>query len=98
MLDSEAGTVGARGVTGPPIFGKSVNPIPTGEGRLFPPNTTGTPNVFHLPALLHNKDFFDLLFFFGEKAILEESYEPSLDKLHSPTALCAFPPGWKRVN
>ena len=23
-----------------------------GEGRLFPPNSTGTPNVFHLPAPL----------------------------------------------
>ena len=36
----------------PPIFGRSVNPIPTGEGRLFPPITTGTPNVFHLPSPL----------------------------------------------
>ena len=26
-----------------PIFGRSVNPIPTGEGRLCPPITTGTP-------------------------------------------------------
>ena len=26
--------------------------IPTGEGRLSPPITTGTPNVFHLPASL----------------------------------------------
>ena len=31
---------------------RSVNPIPTGESRLSPPNTTGTPNVFHLPASL----------------------------------------------
>ena len=38
---------------GPPIFGGSVNPIPTGEGRLSPPITTGTPKVFHLPASLH---------------------------------------------
>ena len=37
----------------PPIFGRSVNPIPTGEGRLFPPITAGTPNVFHLPASLN---------------------------------------------
>ena len=36
----------------PPIFGRSVNPITTGEGRLSPPITSGTPNVFHLPALL----------------------------------------------
>ena len=34
---SDAGTVGARGATGPHIFGRSVNPIPTGEGRLSPP-------------------------------------------------------------
>ena len=35
-----------------PIFDRSVNPISTGEGRLSPPITTGTPNVFHLPASL----------------------------------------------
>ena len=34
-------------------FGRIVNPIPTGEGRLSPPITTGTPNVFHLPASLY---------------------------------------------
>jgi len=47
---------GGRGATGPPtpIFGRSVNPIPTGEGRLSPPITTGTPNVFHLPASLQS--------------------------------------------
>ena len=28
----DAGTEGARGATGPPIFGRSVNPIPNGEG------------------------------------------------------------------
>ena len=33
-------------------FGRSVNPIPTGEGRLSQPNTTGTPDIFHLPASL----------------------------------------------
>ena len=37
----------------PPIFGRSVNPIQTGEGRLSPPSTTGTPKVFHIPASLH---------------------------------------------
>ena len=31
---------------------RSVNPISIGEGRLSPPITTGTPNVFHLPASL----------------------------------------------
>ena len=43
---------GPGGPLAPPIFGRSVNPIPTGEGRLSPPITTGTPNVFHLPASL----------------------------------------------
>ena len=47
--DSDAGT---GGPLAPPIFGKSVNPIPTGQGRLSPPITTGTPNLFHLPASL----------------------------------------------
>ena len=37
----------------PPIFGRSVNPILTGECRLSPPITTGIPNVFHLPASLN---------------------------------------------
>ena len=44
----------------PPIFGRSVNPIPTGEGRLSPSITTGTPNVFHLPASLLEQRGFDL--------------------------------------
>ena len=44
---------GPGGPLAPPIFGRSVNPILTGEGRLSPPITTGTPNVFHLPALLY---------------------------------------------
>ena len=53
-VSSGARTGGARGATAPPpIFGRSVNPIQTGEGRLSPPITTGTPNVFHLPASLH---------------------------------------------
>ena len=45
------------GLGGPlalPIFGRSVNPSPAGEGRLSPPITTGTPNVFHLQASLMN--------------------------------------------
>ena len=50
---SDVGTRGAREAAAPPpIFGRSVNPIPTGEGRLSPPITTGTPNDFHLPASL----------------------------------------------
>ena len=40
------------GALGPPIFGRSVNPIPTGEDRLSILITTGTLNVFHLPASL----------------------------------------------
>ena len=43
---------GGQGGIGPPIFGRSLNPIPTGEGRLSPPISTGTSNVFHLPASL----------------------------------------------
>ena len=43
---------GQGGPLAPPIFGRSDIPIPTGEGRLSPPITTGTPNVFHLPASL----------------------------------------------
>ena len=43
---------GPGGPLAPPIFGRSVNPISTGEGRLSPPITTGTPNVFHLLASL----------------------------------------------
>ena len=43
---------GAGGRLAPLIFGRSVNPIPTGEGRLSPPITTGTSKVFHLPASL----------------------------------------------
>ena len=43
---------GPGGALAPPIFGRSANPIPTGKGRLSPPITTGTPNVFHLPASL----------------------------------------------
>ena len=34
--------------TGPPNIWQISRPI--GEGRLSPPITTGTPNVFHLPA------------------------------------------------
>ena len=41
---------GPGGPLAPPIFGRSVNPIPTRKGRLSPPITTGTPNVYHLTA------------------------------------------------
>ena len=52
MYDSDAGTGGPGGPLAPPIFFRSVNPIRTGVGRLSPPITTGTPNVFHLLASL----------------------------------------------
>ena len=52
-IPSDAGTGGPGGLLSPPIFGRSVKPIPTGECRLSPPITTGPPNVFHLPASLH---------------------------------------------
>ena len=45
--------LGGRGATGPPpsIFGRSVNPIPNGVGRLCPPLPLAPPpKVFHLPA------------------------------------------------
>ena len=35
-----------------PIFGRSVNPIPTGKGRLCPPITNCTLKNIHLPASL----------------------------------------------
>ena len=37
---------GPGGPLAPPIFGRSVNPIPTGEGRLSLTITTGTPQCF----------------------------------------------------
>ena len=46
LICSDDGTGRARGPLAPPICGRSVNPIPTGEGRLSPPNITGTPMFF----------------------------------------------------
>ena len=43
---------GPGGPLAPPIFGRPVNPIPTMGDRFCPPFTSGTPNVFHLPASL----------------------------------------------
>ena len=51
----------------PPIFVRSFNPFGTGEGRLSPPITTGTPKVFHLPASLlctKMRQLCDLFFFY----------------------------------
>ena len=46
LLLSDAGTGGAGGPLSPPIFGRSVNPIQIGEGRLSPHITTGPPQCF----------------------------------------------------
>ena len=43
------------------IFGRSVNPVPTGEGRLSPPIPNSNPNVFHLPASLNSIRFYVLI-------------------------------------
>ena len=64
------------GPLAPPIFGRSVNPIRTGEGRLSPPITTGPLNIFHLPASLK----FDLsLSQMTLFAILKNSFSSWLD-------------------
>ena len=43
---------GPWGPLAPLIFGRSVNPISTGEGKLSPSITIGPPKVFHLQASL----------------------------------------------
>jgi hypothetical protein len=43
---------GAGGAMAPPNFGRSVNPISTKEGSLFPLNNTGTPGFSDLPTAL----------------------------------------------
>ena len=48
------------GPGGPLVPRRLVNPIPTRKGRLSPSITTGTPNVFHLPASLLEQRGFDL--------------------------------------
>ena len=50
---------GPGGPLAPPIFGRSVNPIPTGGGQIMPTITTGPPKVFHLPASLSMKLILD---------------------------------------
>ena len=49
---SGAGTGGPGGPLAPPIFGGSVNPIPTMWGRFCPIFISGTLNVFHFPTSL----------------------------------------------
>ena len=43
MYDSDAGTGGPGGPLAPPIFGRSVNPIPTRGGQTIPPYYYGPP-------------------------------------------------------
>ena len=43
---SDAGTGGARGALAPPIFGSSVNPIPTGGGQIIPTYYYWPPQIF----------------------------------------------------
>ena len=43
---------------GAPIFGRSINPIPTRGGRFCPPFPTGSPKFFHLPASLPKRTKF----------------------------------------
>ena len=38
------------------VMAELEDPISTGESRLSPPITTGTPNVFHLPGSLTYQD------------------------------------------
>jgi hypothetical protein len=45
-LHSGAGTGGAGGATGPPIFGRSVNPIQTGGGQIIPTYYYWPPQFF----------------------------------------------------
>ena len=47
LSSSHAGTEG--GGHCPPIFDRSVKPIPSAGGQIIP-NYTGIPNVFHLPS------------------------------------------------
>jgi hypothetical protein len=54
----------------------TVNPIPTGEGRLSPPITTDTPNVFHLPASLC------INLYNGEKKVLYKQVSCSYANKH----------------
>ena len=52
MVSGAGSGGGPGGPLAPPIFGRSVNPIHTGEGRLSPPITTGPLHVLYLPVSL----------------------------------------------
>ena len=54
---SDAGTGWPGGPLAPPIFGRSVHPILTGEGRLSPPITTATPKMFSPSSITEIRDF-----------------------------------------
>ena len=74
------------------LFGRSNTLIPTGEGRLFPPITTGTPNVFHLPASLtlqphlqpHLQPSLQASLHPSLQPILQPSLQPTLDPILHP--------------
>ena len=61
---------GPGGPLAPPIFGRSVNPIPTGGGQIMPTITTGPPKVFHLPASLMGTNRYS---HFGERLLLTKT-------------------------
>jgi hypothetical protein len=44
----------------PPDFGRSVNPISTRGGRVFPSNYTGTPGISDLPTALKKPKLFTI--------------------------------------
>ena len=55
ILNSDAGTGGARGPLAPSQYlADQLTLFQLGEGRLSPTITTGPPKIFHLPASLLN--------------------------------------------
>ena len=51
--DGTGGDRGASRATGPPIFVRSVNPIPNGEGHIISTYYYWSPNFFDFPASLY---------------------------------------------
>ena len=72
---SDDGNGEAMGATAPspPIFSRSVNPIPTGEGRLSPSTTTGTPNVSPSGITEHSPYEYQIFEFLPETTSLLEA-------------------------
>ena len=64
---------GPGGPLAPPIFGRSVNPTPTGEGRLSPSTTTGTPNVSHSGITEHSPYEYQIFEFLPEATSLSKA-------------------------